>query len=163
LLGSCFTTFFLSWSRRFLGHWHMMSFVLVVVASTSSFKLFAIQLYLTDGRWWLIVCRYLKQLSLIWFLCLGMGRKEKMKRLRKDRVQREEKTHLYKVLPSKLMPLWTKFTQYTNNHFKEGNQSWTQGTMNSNIPAQHNPILLILQNKRWDKVWNKKDIIKLRS
>ena len=32
-----------------------------------------------------------------------------------------------------------------------------------NEPAQHNPILLIQPNKRWDKVWNEKDIIKSRS
>jgi hypothetical protein len=51
-----------------------------------------------------------------------------MKRLSKDTLYIAEKTQLFKDLPSKLMPLWTKFTQCTNNHYKEENQTWAQRT-----------------------------------
>jgi hypothetical protein len=56
-------------------------------------------------------------------LNLLIGYRKEGKRLSKDRVQKEEKTQLYKVLPSKLMPLWTEVTQYINNHYKEANQT----------------------------------------
>jgi hypothetical protein len=46
--------------------------------------------------------------------------------LSKDKVRRLEKSQLSKVLPSKMMSLWTEVTQYTNNHYKEANQTRTQ-------------------------------------
>jgi hypothetical protein len=62
------------------------------------------------------------------------------------------------------MSLWTKVTQYTNNHFKEANQTWTQRTMNSSIPAQHNPIVLtqpkqkVRQGLEWERYYNIKEL-----
>jgi hypothetical protein len=78
-----------------------------------------------------------------------MGRK-KGKILSKDMVQREEKTQLSKILPSKPMTLWTEVTQYTNNHYKEGNKKWSQKTnnMNSSILAQYGLMLLDQPKKR---------------
>jgi hemerythrin len=49
-----------------------------------------------------------------------------MKRLSEKRVQRAKKIPLSKVLPSKLMPLWTEVTQYTNTHYKEEDKTWSQ-------------------------------------
>jgi hypothetical protein len=83
--------------------------------------------------------------SKIWHLH-GYGRMEG-KRLNKDRVRRAEKAQLSKVLPNKLRSLWTEVTQYTNNHYKEANQTRAQRTTNRNssTQAQHSRCYSINQ------------------
>jgi hypothetical protein len=65
-------------ASRGIGRWYVFLFAVVAMSSCE-------WTLLDWQRWWLTVCLYNKQLSLIWFSCLGIG-KEGMKRLSKDKV-----------------------------------------------------------------------------
>jgi hypothetical protein len=46
------------------------------------------------------------------------------------------------------MSLWIEVTQYTNNHYKEPNQTWTQGQLTGTQAHQHNTTRCYLINQK---------------
>jgi hypothetical protein len=132
-----------------------MSFIFAVVASTSCFEFFARRLRLTDDRRWLIGFLFIKQLSLIWFSCLGIGRKERMKRLSKDMHREKRKPNYLKFyLDSAIVDKSHTIHPQSLQRSKSNIVTMTTNR-NSSIPAQHNSMLLI----QWKGIFPKENCL----